>query len=305
MTEKEKLNRRIQSCYISAPIGTNIEKIRTSLLERNVEILFPSYKDIARSPHSNVLDLISSADLVVGVITRKRRSDSVIFELGQAVALGRRVVVFAPPKSGYVPFNLRQFPVVRISLSNRKAMDFAFDQILLAPPSPKKIEKLEVHDTRGMGTRINTYLDRIQKAIATNDGLSFEKVVAQVIQEAGIEIVVEAPLGDRRVDLAVWSDVFQEIFGHPLLIEVKLFLRSEAHVRNTLIQCAENTAKSGAAWSLLLYGDGPTLTEKSSASIAPTVLLISAHELLSKMRNQSFVEIIRNLRNQRVHFGNV
>ena len=303
MAGKEKLDHRIRNCYISAPIGTNIENIRSSLLERKVKLLSPSSIDVGRSVHSNVLDLISNADLVVGVLTRERRSESVIFELGQAVALDRQVVIFAPPKSGFIPFKLKQFPVIRINLRNRSAIDFAFDQILSAPPLPKKKERVEVHNSHGMGKRINTFLDKVRKAIDANDGLGFEKVVAQAIRESGVEIVLEARLDNRAVDIAVWSDVFQQIFGHPLLVELKLNLTNEAYARQSLKRCAEITAKHGSTWSLLLYGDGPPMTNKNWVSIAPTVLTISAYDLLSKMRDRSFVEVIMDLRNQRVHFG--
>ena len=305
MAGKEKWDHRIRSCYISAPIGTNIENIRSSLLERKVKLLSPSSIDVGRSVHSNVLDLISKADLVVGVLTRERRSDTVIFELGQTVALGHQVVVFAPPKSGYIPFDLRQFPVLRTSLRNRSAIDFAFDQILSAPPLPKKKEMVEVHGSHGMGKRINTFLDKVRQAIDAHDGLGFEKVVTQAIRESGVEIIVEAPSDDREVDLAVWSDEFIRMFGHPLIIEMKVNIRSEAHALQSLKECAEMSAKLGSTWCLLLYGDGPQLIKKSWISNTPTVLSISAYELMKEMRVKSFVDIIRDLRNQRVHFGGV
>ena len=132
---------RINNCYISAPIGTNIENIRASLSQRAVHILSPDDRKISTNLHSNLPSLISKADLVVGVLTRDRQSQSILFELGQAVALHRQIVVFAPPKSGYVPHELQQFPVLRISLLNRTAIDFAFDQMLSAPSPPKNVVK--------------------------------------------------------------------------------------------------------------------------------------------------------------------
>ena len=303
MVRRKKLGRARRNCYISAPIGTNIENIRSSLLERKVQLLLPNDIDDGRDLYTNVLDLITNADLVVGVLTRERRSESVIFELGQAVALGRQIIVFAPPKSGSIPFNLQQFLVLRVSLLNRKAIDFAFDQVLSAPSSPKKLEKLEAHNAHGVGAHIDKFLHNVQTATIANDGVRFEKIITQAIRESGVEFAVEAPLDNRKVDLVVWSDIFQSMFGHPLLVEMKLKLRCEEHARGVLRQCAQMTAESGSTWSLLVYGDGPSMTKNSWASIAPTVLTIPANDLLNKMRNQSFVDIVRNLRNQRVHCG--
>ena len=294
------MNRQKRSCYISAPIGTNIENIRASLLERGVRILSPDNFENT-SLHSNVLNLVSNADLVVGVITRKRRSQSVLFELGQAVALDRQIVVFAPPKDEYLPLELQQFVVLRISLLNRAAIDFAFDQVLSAPSAPKKVEKIRANKPTGMGARMSAFMDQADAAVATNEGHKFEELIAQAIRESGVEIIVEAPQKNRRVDLVVWSDVFQALFGHPLLIEIKIRLSSESDVRHALRECAQMAAEAGAIWSLLVYGDGPSSSKKSWVSVAPNVLSISAQDLLSKMRGQSFIDIIKDLRNRRVH----
>lgn len=304
MIESKNLDHQGKSCYISAPIGANTENIRASLLQRNVRLLLPSNRIGDQDLNENVLGLISKSDLVIGVLTRERRSQSVLFDLGQAVALGRQIVVFAPPKSGYVPPNLQKFLVLRINLLNRVAIDFAFDQILSAPLSQKKAERIVAGVTQGMGARVRSFLAEVDVAVVANDGRRFEEIVTKAIRESDVEIVLKSPSEDRKIDLAVWSDKFQRLFGHPLLIQMKVRIANETHARNALRQCAEIAAKSGITWSLLLYGDGPPTSRRSWASVAPTVLVISVAELMKKMRDQSFVDIIVDLRNRRVHGGN-
>lgn len=304
MIETKNLDYQIKSCYISAPIGANIENIRASLLQRNVRLLSPSDEIGGQDLNENVLGLISKSDFVIGVLTRERRSQSVLFDLGQAVALGRQIVVFAPPKSGYVPLNLQKFLVLRINLLNRAAIDFAFDQILSSPLPRKKAQRIVADVTQGMGTRAYSFLAEADVAVAANDERRFEEIVTRAIRESDVEIALESPSEDRKIDLAVWSDKFQRLFGHPLLIQMKVRIGNEEHARNALRQCAEITAKSGITWSLLLYGHGPPISGRSWASVAPTVLVISVAELMKKMCDQSFVDIIIGLRNRRVHGGN-
>ena len=81
---------RALRCYISAPIGINIENIQSSLMQRNVQLLFPSSISKAYNVHESIRELISNADLVIGVLRRGRHSKAVLFELGMAVAMERQ-----------------------------------------------------------------------------------------------------------------------------------------------------------------------------------------------------------------------
>jgi hypothetical protein len=83
---------------------------------------------------------ISHADLVIGVLTSERQSPWVLFELGQASALGRRIVLITSPKAEPIPFSFHEFLVLRIDLDNQDALAFALDQLLSAP-EPRKGER--------------------------------------------------------------------------------------------------------------------------------------------------------------------
>jgi hypothetical protein len=65
-----------------------------------------------------------------------RRPDIGTPVLGQASALGRQIVLVAPPKLATVPSHLKRFLVIRAGPRNRNAIDFALDQILASPERP-------------------------------------------------------------------------------------------------------------------------------------------------------------------------
>jgi hypothetical protein len=124
---------RIQSCYLTAPAGSNLEILTSALHERGIAVVVPQEALPAGDPASDLSAVMRDVDLVIGVIGRSRGSDWVLFELGQAWALGKRVLLFAPPKVAFLPSNLNRFLTVRANLSNGEAIEFALDQLTAAP----------------------------------------------------------------------------------------------------------------------------------------------------------------------------
>ncbi len=314
------MTRRLGTCYISAPAGTDLDNIRSVLSKRGIRVLVPedsaSYTEVV----SDVPRLMSQADLVIGILTRERRSQWVLFELGQAVALGKQIVVFAPPKSDILPTNLQRFLTLRINLSNREAIAFALDQVLAAPErvsddgkrrteGGRYLRKKEVRylrkkeEGRGLGPQVDELLPKLREAVAERQGRRFEELVACAIRSSGVEVVAEAPIDDRRFDLAIWSDTLQPLVGNPLPIELKLRLENPSELRAALQQCLRSAHAAGSTWSLLIYGEGLSSKDKVWSTTAPTVLAISIDELIREMRVTPFVDIIRRLRNLRVHSG--
>jgi hypothetical protein len=43
----------------------------------------------------------------------------------------------------------------------------------------------------------------------------------QQFNDAGLLVISEAAVANRRVDFAIWSDALQPVMGNPLLVEVK------------------------------------------------------------------------------------
>ena len=211
MLEDPKSQGRNVRCYISAPIGTNIENIRLSLMERNVQLLFSG--DLSSGPelYKSIQELISQADLVVGVLSREKRSQAVLFELGMAVALSRQIVVFAPPKGGYIPFNLQSFLVLRIGLRNRPAIDFALNQVFSAPASKKKSIANFMAGQRIPQSPISNLMVELKNVLKIGDERRFEEIISAAIRDSGVEVALRPILEKREIDLAVWAGEFQHV----------------------------------------------------------------------------------------------
>jgi hypothetical protein len=293
------LGTSIKRCFISAPIGANLRTLRTVLQEKRVKVAslddLPLGSDLATA----IKEMISSVDLVIGVLTHAGGSSNVYFELGQAVALGRQVVLFTSPQY-LVPFDLQQRLVVRSGLHNREAISFALDQLLAAPVPLAKRNILDKPKTQGLSLSTGHILNDVQEAIAAGDGRRLEELVAAAIRASGVDVIAEAHDKRGRADLAVWSDVLQPLVGNPLVIEIKVRLDEKTDARRVLQQLAKSVSASGAAWGLLLFGEGAGF-EKIGRSAPPNILAMSVPELIRAMELRPFVEIIRERRNRRAH----
>lgn len=246
---------------------------------------------------------IGNVDLVIGVLTSERRSQWVLFELGQAAALDRQIVLIAPPKLAAIPSHLKHFLVIRTSLKNRGAIDFALDQILASPERSVIPPSIATPPLQALGPDADAIIGHLRAAIESNDYSGVERLVVQALQGSGADIVSEASSPDLGADIAVWSDALQPFVGNPLLIEVKSRFRGPNELRRAANQLFGAVATRGGSWGLLLYGEGPEDLAISQKGLPPTILVSSIGDLIEQLRFRSFAEVVRDLRNHRVHGG--
>lgn len=294
------MSSHIKSCFISAPAGSNLDILRQELTKRGIRIAAPS--ELATGPawSTDITKLLSHVDLVIGVLTRDRRSDSSLFELGQAWALKRRIVIFATARGGSIlPFDLKGVLTVRASLRNREAIEFALDQLLAAPERSQQPEApLEAGES--LGNRTDSLLLEARDAISHGKELELERIVERALRQAGVEALATEPASNSRADLAIWSDDLQFSLGNPLLVEVKTLISGRQQARRAGARLSEQVVSSGTRWGLLLYGESSTL-KALAQSMPPNVLAISVTELFERMRFEPFAKIVIDLRNRRVH----
>lgn len=289
---------RIQTCFITAPASANLDVLTDALRRRDIRVVVPHDLRPGAELGVEIVNFMSAVDLVIGVLTRERRSEWLLFELGLAWGQGKRVVLFAPPNSAHIPTTLRRFLTVRANPSNREAVEFALDQ-LLAAPEPVRIEVATRKETRPLGPTSEAYL---QGSLAQSTSVSpagLETLVAEALREAGVDVVSTSGRRDLGADLAIWSDALQLSVGNPLLVEIKVRLSSPKIAADAALKLSKYVSGAGGLWGLLLYRDGP----EDLLGLPPNVLALSIEALFRRMAHESFDEIVRDLRNSRVHGG--
>jgi len=296
--------RKIKTCFVAAPSGITLDVLRDSLLAHNIRPLVPEDLFAGTDWASEIQRQVLEADLVIGILPRGRQSPWVLFELGQAWALGRRILLIASPKSDKIPYSLQRFLILRIEPNNREAIDFALDQLLSAPPELSAKENLKPYTftTRGLADdTVNQLLSRLSLALGPGTERELEKIVSEALRLSGADIVVESPQKDIGADLAVWSDVLEPFVGNPFLIEIKRKVSDKYTAATTFKQLQSYLGASDTKWGMLLYGEGPPPEDRLWQACPPNILLMPIRQLLEALHNQAFPEIVRDLRNRRVH----
>jgi hypothetical protein len=296
-----KETRQIKTCFVAAPGGIALDTLRDSLLAHNIRPLIPQELFAGSDWASEIQRQLLEADLVVGILPRGKQSPWVLFELGQAWALGRRILLIASPKADAVPYNLQRFLILRTEPDNREAIDFALDQLLSSPADSPRISERKSFQSVGMGPDADVFLARLDQALIAKDYRGFESLLADAIKRSGAEVVVESPEREQRADLAVWSDVLEPFVGNPLIIETKHVISEKKSASAIFHQLSSFLGASASRWALLIYGQGPEPENRFWAKCPPNVLILPARDLLEAMRDRGFPEVVRDLRNRRVH----
>lgn len=291
----------LKTCFISAPAGAPLGVLRASLESRGLRVLVPHDLAVGTDWASEIQKQLSQADLVIGVLTSERQSPWVLFELGQASVFGRRIVLITSPNADPIPFALHQFLVLRIDLDNQEAIGFALDQLLSAPDRTTRSPTPQPTPFAGLGAKTDDLIAVLDRSLASSDWQSIEQVVADALRSSGADVVVTSPTRDVGADFAVWSDVLEPFVGNPLIVEVKTRIRGRADADRAVRQLASYLGASGSRWALLLYGDGPDPDGQAWSGSPPNVLVLSLRSLLEALRTRAFPELVRDLRNRRVH----
>lgn len=290
-----------RTAFIAASAGTPLTVLKDVLLKRGLTPVTTADFVIGADWLHQLTTTIRSADLVIGVLAPDRSGSGVMFELGQAFALHRRVVLVAPPGSGPLPFDVRSLPVVTASAEQRDALEFTIDLILAAPQTSAR-GPTPVTDARAaFGSDIGSLRKAAAHALATRDGLRFEMAVADTLRASGVEVVAASSQHDMGADLAVWADSLEPFVGNPLLIEVKTRLRDRAEIERVSQQLLGHLARTPGRWGAIIYGEGPPPGDIAWRSCPMNLLPLAFDDLLSAINGGSFPEFIRKLRNQRVH----
>jgi hypothetical protein len=295
---KEALHelRRSRSCFLTAPAGTSMDVLRGVLTDRDVTILAPEVLRPGASWREQLQEVLERVDFVVGVLPSPSPSASVLFDLGHASALGKRIVLFVEPGSERLPATMADLLTIKTELNNRDALGFAIDQLIRAPKAPRQRAPLRPEASRALGSQVDEFLRRLSRMERESD---FEALLYEVLRESAVDAVAQPRIKDRRPDFAMWSDALASYVGNPLIIEVKRSIAGQ-RAAEAIRQVQEYVLDAGAFWGVLIYVDGPSPGDALLKS-TPLVLALRFSDLLERLRQQSFVDIIRTLRNERVH----
>lgn len=295
--------RRFNTCFIAAPQGVDTLPLRQALEERDI-----TWWDATSVTHGSSLlrsieSAIAKADFMCAVLASGFHTENVLFEIGLARGRGRPLLLITEPSMA-VPSMLESVTVARVGALDRDAMDLHLDTFLAHASSPKR----ESH------AKLKQQLRPVEVPWAAGELSDIEsggvggeyrlaRLLAHLFRLSGA-VVSEAPAGrEYNADMALWIDELEGPLGNPLLVEVKVDLRSENDWRVAVNEFRGSLDKAHARTGLLIH-----LRPKESGRRIPVggdslIVSFSADEILHLLAGGRFAEGLVSRRNYAMHGG--
>jgi len=297
----------LNTCFVSAPAGFNLAKIKKIIIQKDFEFINAS--DIfyhGKTISEKINNLISLSDLFIAVFDKKLENGNILFELGIAVAHKKQIIIIAPPNYR-LPSDLNDFLILNIPQDNIEALGFAIDQFLeAADKTMKKRERksfiIDDGISKPVGNKIIEFKNRLNNMniedISENKLVNF---VGDLLKEVGISVIQHSHKPDLTADFAIWSDDLGAILGNPILIEIKknIWSRSQASkVTNKLIRYIEKTNSKSA---IVFYLNGLSSIEIQKYTNQYNIIFYQLGDFIEQLQSNSFSDTLRIHRNIIAH----
>jgi hypothetical protein len=237
---------------------------------------------------------MTSVTLVIGILSGAVSDSNVLFELGMASAMNKPIIVVVAPDVA-IPSDLHAFPLVRLAPDARDSLALALRHVWVRHARSADNEESGIS---ALGPRTDDLLETVSQATSESD---LSLILAEALELSGATVVREGHAGSGRFDLGVWSVELAALVGNPFLIEVRRRLLSPGDAKLAGQQVSKYLSAVGGSWAMVVYGEGPPSGAYDRDLSASQVLVLRADELITRMREDSFPEVVRRLRNRRAH----
>jgi hypothetical protein len=288
--------------YISASRQTNIIPIRQALESRGVKAFSPDQLDMPGMSLAQITRKAMIASDIVIAVSDSIDGESALYEVGFAQALRKPTVALIPMDAPLAPWIARGIPYLRLDPSATDSLDFIVSQILATPHHGSSSTKDEGAKTKPIGHVADALLERLNAPGKRISEQILSEIITEAVQASGVASVSQegsGGKGDTSAAIAVWAYDLSPWVANPLPIDVKLHLDSA----QTLIASSTRTATaaqgSGALWTMVIYLTASICLEPGF--LPHNVFVMQAEAFLKAIREKSFGDLVRGLRNDRVH----
>ena len=302
-TNKERLNvsepTRQLTCFVSSPVGTDLSGLLRIIENNNLHVLDPNrFAPGAVKIAEKLIDGIKRADLIIGVLNSESSNANVMYELGCATALEKRILIIVSDESE-VPSDLQGLVKVKSSLDNREAIEFAIQQILNAP-SPGIISRKTLSaKTKSLKQKVDLFFEELAELNQNYSPKKLEDLVRRILSESGVSVISQPKYENIMPDFAIWIDELEPYFGNPILVEIKGNLDA-SKAKYTLEQSLHYMSLSKAR-AVLVFAFSISPDTFNTVPKLPNVFFFDLRELLPSLREKSLGEVIRDRYNSIVH----
>jgi hypothetical protein len=285
--------------FVSYRHGTNISVIFDILKNHGIEF-FDSNSDImiGKSFQEAISKGIQECDFFVTIYESANANTA--FEIGLAYALKKPIFAIINASGQDFPDFLIESVHVQSRADDYEKIRYSFD-IFIKNIKPKK--KSTKPKRRAVEKSVFQDWIEIYNSFEQKNEITLEKFIAEILEKYKIEVIENKWNKDSSfiADFCIWSDALTNVFGNPILIEVKRHIHSR-NLKLILSDFTKSLDNSNAKTGIIFYDyltnvDKTELINKSSSRL----LFIEIKEFLQTLNNVDFNQAIINTRNKTVH----
>jgi len=293
----------MKKCYISAPHGVPLKNIKSILNGKGIDLINPSeFYQGGFSILEKTSDAIADADLFIAILDKSRSNANTLFELGLAYAKNKMILVLVPSGMS-IPSDISELLYIKAGVDNIEAIDFALDQLLSAPKTGRRTKKSNILSSQPLGPKANNLLSKINKFGENIPEHELANIVKNMLEASQVSVIAQPKINVKRGDLAIWSEELEPILDNPILIEIKSQIDNKQQLNRISDQIENYLKNNNTRFALLLYlGDLPQ-NEVQSNIRSPYIISFQLQDLLKKLNNNSFGDVVRTTRNVLAHGG--
>jgi hypothetical protein len=158
---------------------------------------------------------------------------------------------------------------------------------------------ITIHQSKAIGGLADDLLARLKGPGEALSMADFEMIIADAIVASGVTSVSHGGLNDEFVDMAVWSQDLLPWVVNPLPIQLRCRVKNASDLSAAAMRLLRQLSENGMKWGLLIYLRSEI--EMANVWLIPNLLSIKAEQFIEALRTVGFGDLIRKLRNDRVH----
>lgn len=296
MEVQDRRNDRSASCFIVASPDEGARLAR-AFAERGVECLRAEAISVPGAVTEEVLKHLAAVDFVVASL-RDGATPGSMFELGVAHALHKPILLFT---AGRAPSfrELRGMYVVKAASEALADAGPDIDRFLRNAAATHPAEVPVSREAAGDFAWARRRMKALRDERPADRAASFERLVAEVFERSGGQVVQAKAGDDRGADLVVWQNDVAFELGGPIIVECKLY-GGTGDANRDAERAVEHlealVRRSDARLALLIFGhDGPGAPPRVAES--PRVLGFDVEAFIGAVERGTFAdEVIRRRR---------
>lgn len=209
----------LPTCFLLGVPGQQLERVRKRLEQKGIICFSSSFVTSAGSVSESLFALISRLDFTCALFPQQPPAN-LMFELGIAVGLKKPVLLIAK-EPNELPFDIAFLRFIRYNKLNSELFDDFLDSLLRSLPRvPTKLLGKRARAPKKALSALREKILFLNHEHGLRKGQLFEETVEQIFRATDFSVVT-APSQDSGVDFAIWSPELKDVFGLPILVQVK------------------------------------------------------------------------------------